>query len=295
MDAGPPAVLNGAPMPDGAVVVCPPGARYYLLTAGPTVWTSLSIAPSASRLLAALPIDAPTGSTAEVLLIDPPVVRFSRLAAVLMRFMQPIAPDENARPILDQAELDLVMLDAVAACLVHPAAAPPLARTGRKEVLDRLEGVILRTPHRPVDVTEACSAIGVAGRTLRACCHAFLGMGPSQYMLRRRMALARVALMEADAEQDSVTCIAGRFGFWELGRFAVTYRALFGESPSKTLRRPAERLLPALEGDGILGMLGPQAVPALRRAGHGERRPMQNLLGAGMPIPASGVAALAAP
>jgi AraC family ethanolamine operon transcriptional activator len=33
-----------------------------------------------------------------------------------------------------------------------------------------------------------------------------------------------------------VTDIPTEFGFWELGRFAVNFRQIFGESPSATLR-----------------------------------------------------------
>jgi transcriptional regulator GlxA family with amidase domain len=65
-------------------------------------------------------------------------------------------------------------------------------------------------------------------------------MGPKRYLLPRRMRLARRALRQAAPAAASVTDIATRFGFWQLGRFAVEYQSLFGESPSATLRRLPE-------------------------------------------------------
>ena len=63
-------------------------------------------------------------------------------------------------------------------------------------------------------------------------------MSPKRYLLLRRMGLARRALSHANPDATSVTAIGTRYGFWELGRFAVEYQALFGEPPSATLRRP---------------------------------------------------------
>ena len=55
-----------------------------------------------------------------------------------------------------------------------------------------------------------------------------------------RMNQVRVALMRADPAKATVTGIATGHGFWELGRFSVAYRTLFGESPSASLRRPTD-------------------------------------------------------
>jgi transcriptional regulator GlxA family with amidase domain len=95
-------------------------------------------------------------------------------------------------------------------------------------------------PEQPLYIPEICKAIRVASRTLRMCCQEHLGMGPKRYLLLRRMHLARRALRQAASDARSVTDIATRFGFWQLGRFAVEYQSLFGESPSATLRRQCE-------------------------------------------------------
>jgi AraC-like DNA-binding protein len=86
---------------------------------------------------------------------------------------------------------------------------------------------------------ELCVEIGVPERTLRLCCAEFLGMSPSRYLRLRRLNMVRTELRRADPATARVAEIARRYQFSELGRFAATYRAVFGEMPSDTLRRIA--------------------------------------------------------
>jgi hypothetical protein len=53
--------------------------------------------------------------------------------------------------------------------------------------------------------------------------------------------MVRLALLRADPETTSVKEIARNHQFLELGRFAVVYRAVFGELLSFTLRDPRIR------------------------------------------------------
>jgi len=109
-------------------------------------------------------------------------------------------------------------------------------------VIARFEEFLEANPDRPLYLTEICAAIGVAERTLRASCEEHLGMGPIRFLTHRRMHLVHRALLRADPSKSTVTSIVTDHGFWELGRFSVAYRTLFGETPSATLRRPAERI-----------------------------------------------------
>ena len=77
----------------------------------------------------------------------------------------------------------------------------------------------------------------VSDRTLRSCCAEFLGMNPTQYVRLRRLKEVRRALRDAHPDKVKVAEVANRFGFTQLGRFAGTYRATFGEIPSTTLER----------------------------------------------------------
>lgn len=105
-------------------------------------------------------------------------------------------------------------------------------------IVNRFEDFLAANPDRPLYLTEICAAIAVAERTLRACCEVHLGMGPMRFLNLRRMHLVHAALLRASALERTVTSVVTDHGFWELGRFSVAYRALFGESPSETLRRP---------------------------------------------------------
>lgn len=106
----------------------------------------------------------------------------------------------------------------------------------RYSAVARLEALLEAYPDKPFHLPEICAAIGVEERTLRSACHEHLGMSPMRFLALRRMHLVRRALLRADSS-TTVTRVAIDLGFWELGRFAVNYRALFGETPSATLRR----------------------------------------------------------
>jgi AraC-like DNA-binding protein len=105
----------------------------------------------------------------------------------------------------------------------------------RQRIMTRFETLIEANPDRALFLTEVCEAIGVTERTFRNCCQRDLGMSPTRYLTLRRLHLVHCSLRMADPA-TTVTEIATRYGFWELGRFSMAYHELFQESPSETLR-----------------------------------------------------------
>jgi AraC-like DNA-binding protein len=183
-------------------------------------------------------------------LIAPPVTRRIRSPAPLMSrllnlhaaagHLAKTAPDILAKPEVGRA-IDQALVEATVACLTS---SDPVEERGayrrHAQVMRRLEEVVRANPEDPLHVDDLCRAAGVSYRTLFGCCQEHLGMSPKRYLLLRRMHLARQALRAAQSDSTTVTEIATNYGFWELGRFSVVYRSLFGEPPSTTLHRTPE-------------------------------------------------------
>ena len=237
----PPQIWGGATLGPRDIVLLGVGERIHQRTSGASKWGFISLTPETladySRVLTGTPIVAPP--TARIL--RPPsgaAANFSRLQAQAGRLAETKPKFIAHREVVRAMEHDL--LHALVNCLTagdayaHPVHAA--ARRRHASVMIRFEAVLAKHGDRQLSTRELCAAVGVPARTLTICCAEFLGMSPGNYVRLRRLNLVRAALRRANPATASVSELARRYGFSELGRFAVAYRALFGETPSTTLR-----------------------------------------------------------
>lgn len=131
-------------------------------------------------------------------------------------------------------ELFLECLHSGSSDAVHPG------KRNQSSTVRRLYELGVEREDEPLYVFDACEALGVSARVLHRTCVEQLGIGPKRYLILRRFHMVHRALRSA-SPGTSVTDVATRFGFYELGRFAVTYRTIFGEAPSATLRGRGSR------------------------------------------------------
>ncbi len=114
--------------------------------------------------------------------------------------------------------------------------AQPAGQTIRRAVRRSCD-FIDRNLSDPITVQMIAAAADVSVRTLQNQFTEDLRQTPTAYVKNRRLERVRADL--ADTRPGSgvtVTEIASRWGFTHLGRFAVTYKSRFGETPSQTLR-----------------------------------------------------------
>jgi AraC-like DNA-binding protein len=170
----------------------------------------------------------------------------SDLMSRLLRLHETVGQITSATPdifglpeVVRALEQQLVHL--MVRCLTEGASLKTTTGGDRHDaIVARFEAFLEANPGTPLYLPEICTAIATSERTLRTACDEHLGMGPIRYLALRRMHLVRRALLRAIPSTTTVTRIATDHGFWELGRFSVYYRTMFGETPSLTLQRPPD-------------------------------------------------------
>lgn len=234
----------------GEIVVSGSGLTHHHRTRGSSQWGTLSVTQHALASAGQALTGRDLIDRSATYYLRPPLPEMTRLLRLHQTVEQLAAdtPEVLAQPETARA-LEEALLHTLVTCISGAAAAPMRWGSLRHvAIIARFEELLAANYDRPLHLAEICAAIGVSERTLRVSCVEHLGMGPVRYLWLRRMHLARRALVLTAPGSATVTEIATANGFWELGRFAVEYRALFGETPSATLRRPAEELRASKNG-----------------------------------------------
>ena len=235
-------LANGIEASQKQIVMFGLGWPYYLRSSEGTGWATMSLTPGdlaiASREIIGRELSPPNFMRR----LRPPASSLSRLIKLheATSHLARTTPDILAKPEVARS-LEQALLEAFILCVESgPCERERNVHRQRATVMRRLEETLRTHSEEALYMADLCEAAGVSYWTLRDCCLEYLGMSPKRYLWLRRMNLARRALRSADAATTTVTAIATNYGFWELGRFSVAYRSLFGEPPSAALRRPPD-------------------------------------------------------
>ena len=234
---GPTQLSGGAEMQANNIARLPEGVSSFLHSSGSASWGAMSLSMEDMDSVGAAMVGCDLTAPRDRLIVTPPMAAMAKLQR-LHEAAGRLA--EDAPEIISHPEaargLEQALIEAMVDCLASPKARENTSAQGQHAiVMHRFRRVVEENPEQPLYIPEICKVVGVSSRTLQACCHEHLGMGPKHYLLLRRMNLARGALRQSAPDTTSVTETATRYGFWQLGRFAVEYHSLFGESPSATL------------------------------------------------------------
>ncbi len=127
--------------------------------------------------------------------------------------------DEVLGSFLDAVELDVA---------VRPV-------TPRRGVAFRGDAFIRETLGEPVTIDDIRHAVGTSARTLHESFRETFGLSPKAYRMALRLDAVRRELL-ASQPGATISAVATRWGFTQLGIFAAYYRRMFGETPRETLR-----------------------------------------------------------
>jgi AraC family ethanolamine operon transcriptional activator len=230
-----PARWNGCAVDAGEVITVPPGSRTYVFDPAGSRYAIVVLRGAA---LTALPDGQPPENS---VVIRPGLSHMQALRRALFRAMD---TEEGTVRGVHAADRERALLASMADCLASSRQPVP-RQSARSEIVARSEDFVWRHAGENVTIAQLSAASGVSERSLRNAFYDVCDVGPKRYLRIRSLHHVRRALSDRAAAGASVTDVATYHGFFELGRFAGEYKALFGEAPSETLQKAKARVAAA--------------------------------------------------
>jgi hypothetical protein len=195
MGRGPAPIWGGNTIGAGEIMTLGAGQRLHMRTDGPCRWGSiwLPAAELAQYGSAVTGAPFPVPSAAPRWHPRPATMRHLRhlhSAAIGLA-------ERRSSAVIDAAAahgLEQQLIDALIECFSGSSAIETTRATREhQDVALRLEALLQTHPEQYLRTAEICSAIDVSVRALRLSCKEQLGMGPTEYIRRRRMQLVHRA------------------------------------------------------------------------------------------------------
>jgi len=231
--------INGQTLGDDSFIVHRPGQPLTYCAKVPTTWACLAIPLDPNCypgiLDWAAPGQAHFRSRRSVL----------RRVTLLVRWLCTDPGAINARDPQAIAVAEQDVLAAVAELLrtssgTHNGSVGR-PRLDRDQLMARCLAVLRENEFHPIQVTDLCGAAQVSERTLRSVFVEYFGVGPGRFLRAHQLYEINRALRTVQNGVETVSAIASRFGVCDFSLFARNYRAMYGESPSETLRQARAR------------------------------------------------------
>jgi AraC family transcriptional regulator, ethanolamine operon transcriptional activator len=222
---------NAQPVNGNELVVCVPQSESYACDPGGTTFAIVSV-PTAT-----LAADLGAAHTKPGM-SDCTVVPRGRDARELQQRLMGILERTAASPPIDARTARTAIGGALEVCLRNamPSERPVEAAVCRSRIVRCAEEFFRCHVGEPVSIAQLSSVSGVSERSLRNAFYDVCTTSPKRYLRLLQLHQVRRAL-RAPGDAATVTDVATLHGFFELGRFAGEYKALFGEVPSQTLHR----------------------------------------------------------
>ena len=237
---------DGNVITTGEIIACPPRTESYAFDPAGMQFAIISFPTDAAvSLMGAVRgyLRSSTGS----LIVRPSGRDVVRLRGQLLELRAVAEVQSEASKRVDLSLASKQIRTILGACLQDAVTGynRPTASRSRSDIVRRAEHFVREHIGEPISIARLSTVVGVSERSLRNAFYDVYTTSPKRYLKIRQLHRARHALRATDGGLATVTTVATFHGFFELGRFAGEYKALFGETPSETLQKAKARVAPA--------------------------------------------------